>query len=174
MDPYRTTGLLDEAAYREISRFVISPKRIWLVRIYAIVLGVLGILMLLLKQYVFAGLFLVFAPLFALTPMLMRRNYLRGTMKFMRESYPEGFARIESFFTVEGLSLRNISSGAQAVLPYGVIRMAAETKRSFLLKTEANQFALIYKECLTPGQIDSFLPFLEEQCPKLKIKRSRR
>ena len=174
MDSYRTSGRLDEAYYREISRFVISRKRVWFIRGCAIVLGPLGIFMLSVKEYYYAGLDLVFMVLFALTPMLLRRRYLRGSMKFLREAYPEGFARVESFFTVDGISIHNITSGAQAVLPYGVIRMAAETRQYFVLKSEANQIALVYKDCLTPEQIDSFLPFIQERCPKLKVKRFKR
>lgn len=174
MDSYRTSGLLDEAFYREISRFAISQKRFWFVRICSVVLGLLGIFMLIVEEYYYAGLDLVFTVLFALTPMLLRRRYLRGAMKFLREAYPEGFARVESFFTVEGISVHNMTSGAQAVLPYEAIRMAAEARQYFVLKSEANQIALVYKDCLTPEQIDSFLPFIKERCPKLKVKRFKR
>ena len=33
------------------------------------------------------------------------------------------------------------------------------------------QFFLVFKDCLTPEQQASFLSFLKEKCPKLKIMR---
>ena len=170
MDQYRTSGVLDEDAYRETSWFWISRKRIWFIRIFAVIMGLFAILMMIVRDYLYVVLFLIFTVLFAMGPWLLRKLSLHRTLKRIHEVRAEP-VRIETFFTVEGISLCNLSSEVRAVLPYENIRAAAETEHYFFLNTKANQFTLVFKNCLTPEQQASFLPFLKEKCPKLKIMR---
>ena len=81
MDQYRTSGVLDEAAYREISRVSLSPRYVWFIRIYAVVLALLGILMLIARKYHYTALFAVLTVLFALTPGFISRRRLSVTIK---------------------------------------------------------------------------------------------
>ena len=173
MDQYRTSGVLDEGAYREISRVSLSPRYVWFIRIYAVVLALLGILMLIARKYHYTALFAVFTVLFALTPGFISRRRLSVTIKRLNEVEPK-YIRTESFFTVDGVTLQNLTSGAQAHLSYGVIQRAVETPHYFCLLTKANQFVLVFKDCLTPEQLESFLPFLREQCPGLRVKKGRK
>ena len=171
MDQYRTSGVWDENAYREISRFAVSRSRIWFMRVFAAVMMLFTLFMLLAQNHAYTIFFAVFAVLFAIGPMLIRKRYLHGALKLLRETYPDGFVRMESFFTVDGLSLHNLNSGGQHVLPYGSIWQMRETEHYFFLRTRANQFTLIFKDCLTPEQQESLAPFLRERCPQLKILR---
>jgi len=170
MDQYRTSGVLDENTYREVSRFFLPPRHVLFIRIYTIVVAFFTVLMFFSKNYFYTVQLLLIVILFAMGPMLLRKLYLRRTLKRMREIRAEP-ARMETFFTLEGVALRNSDSGKQAVLPYENIRGAAETEHYFFLNTKANQFTLVFKDCLTPEQMESFLPFLKERCPKLKIMR---
>ncbi len=170
MDQYRTSGVWDENTYREISRFLLSRKRVLFIRIYTIVVAIFTVLMFFSKNYPYTVLLLLTTLFCAMGPMLLRKLYLHRALKRMREIRAEP-VRGESFFTLEGITLRNPDSGKQAVLPYENIQGAAETEHYFLLNTKANQFALVFKDCLTPEQMESFLPFLKERCPKLKIMR---
>ncbi len=170
MDQYRTSGVLDENTYREVSRFFLPRRHVLLIRIYAIVVAIFTVLMFFSKNYPYTVLLLLITLLFAMGPMLLQKLYLHRALKRIREIRAEP-ARMESFFTLEGITLRNPDSGKQAVLPYENIRGVAETEHYFFLNTKANQFTLVFKDCLIPEQMESFLPFLKERCPKLKIMR---
>jgi len=170
MDQYRTSGVLDENTYHEISRFLLPRRHVLFIRIYAIVVGIFTVLMFISKNYPYTVLFLLITVLFAMGPMLLRKLYLHRTLKRMREIRAEP-VRTETFFTLEGVTLRNPDSGKQAVLPYETIRSVAQTEHYFFLATKANQFTLVFKDCLAAEQLESFVPFLKEHCPRLKIMR---
>jgi len=170
VDQYRTSGVLDENTYREISRFLLPRRYVLFIRIYAIVAAIFAVLMFFSKNYFYMVLLLLITILFAMGPMLLRKLYLHRTLKRMREVRAEPQC-MEIFFTLEGVTLHNPDSGKQAVLPYETIRSAAETEHYFFLNTKANQFTLVFKDCLSPEQKSSFIPFMKEKCPGLKIMR---
>ena len=89
----------------------------------------------------------------------------------MRENSPDGMIRYESFFTVDGAVLRNLTNHGETLLRYEAIAAAASTPNLFLIMGRSRQFLLVFKNCLTPEQQESFLPFLKERCPKLKVRR---
>ena len=168
---YRTSGVIDEATYREISKLAVSRRRVWFARIFSVIMGLFTILMIIVRDYPYMVMFLVFTILFALLPMLITKRSIRTVLKRMAEAYPEGCVRIETFFSEEGIELHNLSNGGKGTLPYGTIQRVAETEHYFYLNTKANQFTLVFKELLTPEQMRSFLPFLREKCPDIKVVR---
>ena len=168
---YRTSGVLDEAAYREISKFSVGRGRVWFARIFSIVMGLFTILTLIVRDYPYMVLSLVFTVLFALLPMLITRLSIRTAVKRMAEAYPEGYVRIETFFTEEGIELHNLSNGGKGTLAYETIRRVAETERYFYIATKGNQFNLVFKNMLTSEQKRDFLPFLQSKCPDIKVVR---
>ena len=101
----------------------------------------------------------------------MKRKLLQNNIARLRESYPDGSCRYESFFTVDGIHIHNLSSGGETLLRYEHFARAAEAERVFFIISKTQQFFLVFKDCLTPEQQKSFLPFLKEKCPKLKIMR---
>lgn len=171
MDQYRTSGILDKAAYRELNKFSVAPWRVWFSRIWSVLMGIFAVLMLIVQDYAYFALFFSFTILFALGPWIMRRRHLRSAFKVLDEAYPEGYVRLESFFTVDGVSLHNLSNGAQAMIPYESLKLVRETEHYFCVGTKARQSFTVFKDCLTPEQRESFLPFLKERCPGLKIKK---
>ena len=114
---------------------------------------------------------LVFTVLFALLPTLITRLSIRTVVKRMAEAYPEGYVRVETYFSEEGIELHNLSNGGKGTLSYGAVQRVAETEHYFYLSTKANQFTLVFKEMLTPEQKQGFLPFLREKCPEIKVVR---
>lgn len=168
---YRTSGILDENAYREIARFSVGRWRVWLFRVCSVLLGLLALFMLMVKEYHYMALFLVFTVFFSFAPMLMRKLYARSALKLIKETYPDGYVRMETLFNEEGVILRNLSSGGKGVLSYGILRQAAETEHYFYVSTKARQFTLVFKDMLTPEQKRDFLPFLQEKCPDIKVVR---
>lgn len=172
MDQYRTSGVLDENVYREITRFSLSPRYVWFLRVYMIVLGILGIIMLIAREYHYAALLAFFTVLFAFTPRIVSRRRLRTAIKRMNEVDPKCI-RTESFFTVDGIALQNLTSNAQGHVSYEVLCRAVETEHYFSLFTKANQCVLVFKDCLTPEQLQSFLPDLKQRCPQVKIKKTK-
>ena len=169
---YRTSGIIDEAAYREISKFSVSRGRVWFARIFSVFMGLFTILMLIVRDYPYMVLSLAFTVLFAVGPTLIAKLYLRGTLKRVREAYPDGRIQMETWFTEEGVALHNLSDGAQLVLPYSAFRKAAESEHYFYLCTKANQFTLVFKSYLTPSEQGEFLSFLQQKCPDIKVVRS--
>ena len=168
---YRTSGIVDETTYREIEKFSMSRGYIWFTRIAAAVMVCLALLMLIAKEYLYIVVFAVFAALFIGQPRRLVKSHLNTAVKRLHETYPAGFMEVETWFTGEGVALHNQSSGGQLVLPYGTLRRVSETERYFYLVTKSSQFILVFKELLTPEQRQSFMPFLREKCPDIKVVR---
>ena len=168
---YRTSGIFDENTYRELSRFSVTRWRVWFFRVCSVLLALLALFMLIVREYHYTVLSSFFAVLFAFTPMMLRKLYVRSAIKLIKETYPDGYIRMETFFNEEGVVLHNLSSGAQGVLAYGVLRQVAETEHYFYVSTKARQFTLVFKDLLTQEQKKSFLPFLREKCPNIKVVR---
>lgn len=166
---YRTSGVIDASTYREISKFSVSRGRVWFARICSVLLGLLTVFELIIQDYLYTAIFLIFTILFALLPALIARLSIRTAIKRMRETYSEGCMRIETFFTEEGIALHNLSAGGQGTLSYEAIQQLVETEHYFYLSTKANQFILVFKDLLTPEERRTFPLFLNEKCPQLKV-----
>ena len=74
-------------------------------------------------------------------------------------------------YRVDGVVLRNLTIHGEASLRYENLSVAASTPNLFFVMSKSRQFFLVFKDCLTPEQRESFFPFLKERCPKLKIMR---
>ena len=72
---------------------------------------------------------------------------------------------------MDGVHIHNLSNGGDSLLRYENFARAAETENVFFVISKMQQFFLVFKDCLTLEQQKSFLPFLKEKCPKLKIMR---
>ena len=172
MDPYRTSGTIDEAVIKETIGIFIPT---WYRRLTGTLCAVSLLFVLIFafeaKKFLFAAFFLLFAALFASYPALLRRRFFKITTVRMREQAGTLSLPFESFFTVDGLSVHNLKADASAVLRYEDIAFALKSKRCFAVMTRGQQFSVIFKEHLTDEQQKNFLPDLKRRCPNLQIRR---
>lgn len=170
---YRTSGVVDESTLQEINRLILWPKRMWFRWIATVIIALWAVFMLVTRSYAY---FIILAACIALLvwmPRKIRKSTLDNAVKRLHESYASGFMQMETWFTEEGVAMHNLTDGAQLVLSYGSIQMVKETERYFYLLTKANQFTLVFKNMLTPEQKQSFLPYLREKCPDIKLEAGR-
>ena len=171
VDPYRTTGAMGETELREVRNYLYPSGFTWGARIFSVLIAVVALLPLIAKDWGSAALYSALAVFFVLFPNLVQRRYIKLQLSRMRENSPDGMIRYESFFTVDGAVLRNLTNHGETLLRYEAIAAAASTPNLFLIMSRSRQFLLVFKNCLTPEQQESFLPFLKERCPKLKVRR---
>ena len=171
MDQYRTTGVMDKVALQEVQKYLFRTRLDWVRWIAVAVIAGCALLALIARDWFDGGLYLFLAAFVFLLPRLIQRRYIKNQLARMRENSPEGVTRYESFFTVDGVVLRNLTIHGEASLRYESLSLAASTPNLFFVMSKSRQFFLVFKDCLTPEQQESFLPFLKERCPKLKIMR---
>ena len=153
MDQYRTSGVMDEAALREVQKYLFRSRLDWVRWIAVAVIAVAALLAFIAQDWFYGIL------------------YIKNQVSRMKETSSEGVTRYESFFTVDSIVLRNLTIHGEASMRYESLSVAASTPNLFFVMSKSRQFLLVFKECLTPEQRESFLPFLKEKCPKLKIMR---
>lgn len=171
MDQYRTSGTMNEDTLREFSKYLLPPRSKWLVRTFILIFAAISALNYVGGNMVMAVIAALAVVVFLVEVPLLKRKMLRNNIARLRENYPGGSCRYESFFTVDGIHLHNLSNGGETLLRYEHFARVAETENVFFIISKMQQFFLVFKDCLTPEQRDSFLPFLKEKCPKLKIMR---
>lgn len=166
---YRTSGVIGESTLQEISGLVLWPKRMWARRIFTVITAIFALLMLVTQNYTHFAILAACTFLLVWLPRKMRKSNLDTAVKRLHESYSSGRMQMETWFTEEGVAMHNLTDGAQLVLPYGNLQRVKETERYFYILTKASQFTLVFKDLLTPEQKQSFLPFLKEKCPQIKV-----
>lgn len=171
MDQYRTSGIMDKAALQEVQKYLFRSRLAWVRWVAIVIIAGCALLALMARDWFDGGLYLLLAAFIFLFPRLLQRKYIRTQVNRMREVSPEGVTRYESFFTVDGVVLRNLTVHGEALMGYESLSLAASTPNLFFVMSKSRQFFLVFKDCLTLEQQASFLPFLKEKCPKLKIMR---
>ena len=174
MDQYRTSGVIDEAAMKEIIGIFIPTWYRWLTGTCCVLSLLMSLFMGIgVKKVGFACVFLFFSALLASYPALHRRRYLKMTLARTKEQTgsPSLSLPMESFFNVEGLVVHNPKTDASALLRYDDIAFVRKSKRYFTVMTRGQQFSLVFKDCLTDEQQKSFMSDLKQRCPKIKVRR---
>lgn len=171
MDQYRTSGFLNEKNLNEVKRFFILPQHWFISAIFAILCVILAVLNFLAWNTTIAFLCAIVFTALVMMPYLGYRQSVKVILDRIRENCPDGRQEAESYFDQEGIHLRNLTNGANSVLAYSSLAYVGQSKNLFFIMTKSQQFFLVFKDCLTQEQQESFLPFLKEHCPKLKVRR---
>ena len=171
MEQYRTIGVMDKAALQEVQKYLFRSRLDWVRWIAVAVIAGCALLALIVRDWLDGGFYLFLAAFVFLLPRLIQKRYIKNQLARMRENSLEGVTRYESFFTVDGVVLHNHTIHGEALMRYENLSFAASTPNLFFVMSKSRQFFLVFKDCLTPEQQASFLSFLKEKCPKLKIMR---
>ena len=172
MDQYRTSGVIDEAAMKEIIGIFIPA---W----YRRLTGTCCVICLLLSLFFglsvekvgFTCFFLVSAALFASYPAIHRRRYYKMAIARMSEQAGSLSIRQESFFNVDGLAVHSLETDGSILLHYDTLAFVRESRHYYTVMTKGQQFTLIFKNDLNDEQKRNFLPDLKQRCPKLKVRK---
>lgn len=171
MDQYRTSGILNEAALHEIEKCLVPPHSKWLAGTFAVLYLLVAVLAVIMNNLAI----IIFSPIFMFVflaqPVFMKKRFSKVIRDRMKEVNPSGSYQYGSFFTADGVVLHNETMHGEVLLRYESLSSAASTPNFFFVMSKSQQFFLVFKNCLTPEQQESFLPFLKEKCPKLKIMR---
>lgn len=171
MGQYRTSGFLNEKNLNEVKRFFISPQHWFISAIFAILCAILAVLNFMAWNTTVALLCSIVFTALIVMPYLGYRQSVNVVLNRIRENSPDGQQETESYFDSDGIHLRNLTNGANSVLAYSSLAYVGQSENLFFITTKSQQFFLVFKNCLTPEQQESFLPFLKEHCPKLKVRR---
>lgn len=165
MKRYQSSFALDEDTCQELAPFFWTRRRTWL---YWTLSAAISVTSLVIGWTCHSALFfLVLALCFVPTPGT-KRSFCRRAVR--RHLYGvSSWGRIESFFTEEDISVRNLATCEQGVIHYQAVVCVEETEHYFFLRLRYGQwYALVRKDCLTPEERAGFLPFLQERCQNIK------
>lgn len=192
MDQYRTSGVLNRdilwEARDHLFLFSGTGRVFRIFKIFGRLYGVIAlffVLIALIAKDVPGALFLaVFAVVGFTIPVWVPKLrtavvgiYVNWNLKRLQKYQPQGLPQYEyeCFFNLDGLAWRNPLTNAGDQIPYARLWRLGETERIFLLayrggKGPLRRFIPVFKNCLTPEQRESFVPFLKEHCPRLIIR----
>ena len=109
--------------------------------------------------------------MFVSYPALLRRRHWKLAITRLTEQTGTSSFRLETFFNVDGLVVRNLETNGSVLLRYEDIAYLSESKHCFAIMTRGQQFTLIFKDCLTDEQKKRFIHDMKQRCPKLKVRK---
>ena len=126
MDQYRTSGTMNEDTLREFSKYMIPSRSKWLALLFVLCFGGAAALNFAGGNTVMTVICTLGVVVFLVEIPLLKRRFLRNNIARLRENYPDGSCRYESFFTIDGIQLHNLSNGGETLLRYESFAQAAE------------------------------------------------
>ena len=152
MEQYRTIGVMDKAALQEVQKYLFRSRLDWVRWIAVAVIAGCALLALIARDWFDGGLYLFLAAFVFLFPRLIQRRYVKNQLARMRENSLEGVTRYESFFTVDGVVLRNHTIHGEVLMRYENLSFVASTPNLFFVMSKSRQFFLVFKDCLTRSE----------------------
>lgn len=167
---FETTGILDEAFYKENARYLLSPKfhhRRLILALVIVIMCLSGYC--LLNDRHFLHLLIIYAVAYVPFTLWYRRSAAKTSIKRHREIYPDGKCELTTACTPEGVRSENLTTGGVGVVKYEHLHTLARADHAFILMTKAGQFTVFFTDGLSAQEQSDLRAHLCEKCPKLKI-----
>lgn len=167
---FETTGVLDDAFFKENAKYLLSSK-------YYLKRLILGILLtvLILAEVVWLSMpsmlivLAIYWGMYYPLTLLYQRRAAKILIKRQREAYPDGRCEIVAACVEEGVRCENRTSGGTVVVDYAHLSTMALAKHAYILMSKASQFTVFFTDGLTEQEKTDLQAYLREKCPKLKI-----
>lgn len=164
---FETTGILDEAAYREIGRRLIAP---WVHAFYfaaAALYLLLTVWFLTRRSIGMAVLCLLLAVLMILLDTMMPRRSAKTALRRMRES-GETEIRYRTRFEDDGVLIENRTTGASGTIGYPAFKKVFRTAHMLVLVTKARQAVFVFRGQLGTDGERELIAFLKQKPTAIK------
>lgn len=175
MECFKTTGTLNESMVREVNTCMLSKEQRYTL-IGCIIIFALLFMYCIARRYEILGavvftsaIFLVYYYTYVLKKQSLKLNIAR-----LREiSGAEGY-QMSTWFDHTGINIQNYMTNATSKIQAVHFRRVAETENLYIIFTKANQYMLVFKNCLDEAQRKLFIAFLKENFPNLQYELKRK
>ena len=157
----------NEECLKILKKYSISPKVKNFLKIFAIISAIFALICIPVS--------LKFSIFFAFLVLVFILEYFFSYKYFLQKKpfYNEGKYRINEycykvFFDETGAVVNNLSIGATVQLKYDAFVRIEEINNMYVLFTKANQYIIVFKDCLDNKQVNDFKTFIKERCKNIK------
>jgi len=175
MEQFETQVIFSKGILRELRKHLKPPREKIRVAICSIGLMLLGIWLIVFRQSVPSGIFVVFIGL--ASPLSHHLNFYHVTKVNLRRSAEntgeKGAFELITSFAEDEIRICN-KIGGMAYIKYDAVRRFAETKQWYALFTKENQVIIVDKMRLVQEEKEeAFLNFIKEKCKNIRWRNKR-
>lgn len=165
---FETRGTIDESALQRLFAEMMPKWYKVVQQVPTLLLFALAAHATLTKQYLYAGVYLIFAMLCLSLTRGKIRNEAKRMIERMRKitgkQVPEYLTRFEE----DGVCAEAVGTKTSALVPYHAITRKVETKDFLLLFTQKEENIFVFKNQLDTAAQAALSAFLDEKIPGLK------
>lgn len=170
MSSFETTGEIDKNILKEIKPYFISKKK---KIVFACFLAVFNCVMLIdfiinndQGRIWFAAILdiILIAEYF-----IILNTQLKIYNKRLKETIGTDSVTYTTSFDEVGVNIKNHATNGSGNIKYSDVNRIVETRNTFMIITKANQFTLVFKECLKDAQKKEIIEFLKDKCKDIKL-----
>lgn len=174
---FETKGILNEKILEELSKYVISSKKRKTILISAFISALLGIAISSLGMvdshlnlsFMIIGLcFFIFAFAAIFYSIYSPNIFLKANRDILGEVSDTNEIKIKVYFDEDGVIIDKLNLSPKTKIKYEFFNRILETPHTFFLLTKANQYALVFKECLNEDELNKFKQFIKGKCKNIK------
>ena len=158
----------DEADISAVTKILLNPLFVVGYPIISAICGILTVLSLIQRFYLYVLLFLVFFTFTLYMRFQMPAKMSARQMKIYRERYSAEVVHQQLIFWPQGLVVVNTTAQSQFNLTYDTFASITKKKGFLILRTAGKQAVVIKPSTLE--QAPELVPYLLEKCPNAKRK----
>lgn len=164
---FETTGILNEEVLKILKKYSISPRLKNFLGIFAIISAIFALICIPVSLK-FSVFFAFLVLVFILEYFLAVNIFYKKSLSIMKESTGLNEYCYKVFFDETGAVVNNLSIGATVQLKYDAFVRIEEIRNMYVLFTKANQYVIVFKDCLDNKQVNDFKMFIKERCKNIK------
>lgn len=164
---FETTGILNEEVLKILKKYSISPRLKNFLKIFAIISAIFALICIPVSLK-FSIFFAFLVLVFILEYFLAVNIFYKKSLFIMKENTGLNEYCYKVFFDETGAVVNNLSIGATVQLKYDAFVRIEEINNMYVLFTKANQYIIVFKDCLDNKQVNDFKTFIKERCKNIK------
>lgn len=164
---FETTGIVNDELLKVLKKYLVPSKLKNFIKIMVIICALLGFISIFISR-VLAGIFFLAAGIFIAEYFYAINKFYKIGMQRIEETIGKRETKYKVYFDEIGAIVNNLDTGAKGHMKYDLFVRIVETHDVYAIFTKANQFFIIFKDCLEEGQGNEFKKFIKEKCQNLK------
>ncbi|MBU3107354.1 YcxB family protein [Clostridium gasigenes] len=164
---FETTGIINDEVLKELKNYLVPSKLKIFIKIMVIICALLGLISIFISG-VLPVIFFLAAGIFIAEYFYAINKFYKTVMHRMEETVGKMETKYKVYFDEVGAIVNNLDTGAKGHMKYNIFVRFVETPNVYVIFTKANQFIIIFKNCLDEGKVNDFKIFIKEKCENLK------
>lgn len=167
---FTTSGTLDAAFFKEHAKYMLGPKfRRKRMLLAALVTALCVLDYIWTRSTSFLWILAIYWITYHPFTLWYRHSAVKTLTRRFCETYADGKCDVTTSCTEEGVLCENHSAGGAVTVKYEHLHTMAVAERAFILMSQAGQFNVVFRNCLTEQEQKDLQAYLLKKSPELKI-----